>query len=170
MSEHDRYTLLTNISFVTHHGMRLHASAVVIARDTNAAGHQQQQVRLFGPSPAWPVCDVNVPLVAFTLNEHAAPSGIPKGARLVWRKYDLRFVPELPSEKLMYSTSVDFELTTNAQDGRALEAITFADGASISQVWDELVPAALRAWDAPFFPTLTHNSVEIAAQLMRRRW
>jgi hypothetical protein len=168
MTKHNpaRYTLLTNISYVVRSGLRLHVSAVVI--DPYASS---TQVRLFGPSPALPICDVAVPNVPYSLSEHPLPEHLPKGTVPAWRTYDLQFVKPDNARKAHTTEriSAQFEITTNTMEGQPIEVHTFPDGTSISQVWDALVPAVIRSWGAPYFPTLVPGPVEAAALTAQRR-
>jgi hypothetical protein len=170
MSEHARYTLLTNISYVLHNRIRLHVSAIVIALDDSSKEPdvRRQQVRMFGPSPVWPICDVDVPLVPYSLTEHPLPAHFPKDAVRIWRTYDLRFVKTTNKHESLTSTQT-FEITTNMMEGQPIVVREFPTDTHISEVWSELVPAVIHSWHAPYFPVLVYNPVETVAAVTTRR-
>lgn len=173
MSEHARYTLLTNISCVAHKGIRLRVSAIVIACDASDQGPipQRQQVRMFGPSSAWPICDVDVPLASYSLTERPLPADFPKGHRPVWRTYDLSFrEPNNPLEPLKARLSPQtFEITTSLMEDQPINVLEFPAGTSITEVWEGLEAGVIHAWHAPYFPTLAWESIESVAVVTARR-
>lgn len=174
MSERARYTLLTNISYVVHSGLRLHVSAIVIARDDSGQkpDPRRQQVRMFGPSSSWPICDVDVPILPYSLIEHPLPAALPEDTVPTWRTYDLRFVkPDDEHESLAetLTSTQAFEITTNMMEGQPIAVREFPADTPISELWGELVPAVVHSWHAPYFPTLAWNPVEVVAAVTTRR-
>jgi hypothetical protein len=159
--EPTRYTLLTNVSCVVHLGLRLRVSAIVIALDGSGqeTDPRRQRVRMFGPSPSWPICDVDVPLLPHVLVERRPPGHVPPGSRLSQRVYDLRFADPIDAVDAIAGSS-KFEILTQAMDGRPIDVQEFPSYASINMVWGEIVPAVRRSWHAPNFPTITWSRTE----------
>lgn len=159
MAEHARYTLLTNISHVVHRDLWLYVSAIVIIRDHSGqeSDPRRQQVRMFGPSPSWPICDVDVSVEPYRLTEHPLPAGLPKDTVLACRTYDLSFMKQV------------FTIATNMIEGQPIAVHEFPAGTSISEVWGALVPAVIRSWDSPNFPALVWNPVEVVSAVTARR-
>lgn len=165
----ENYVLLTNIKHVEINRLMLHASAIVIVTgsdpdrrpDHRTDGSQRpttwqttwQTVRVFGPSPSWPVCDVNIPCgsgpVEYSLTKRPPPLWLPTDAiDLNHCSYDLRFRSGPP---------IEIAIHTLMMNGSPIVSIGFPDGTPISTVWDALEVGVQRAWDAPFFPFLHYS-------------
>lgn len=146
-STQDKHTLITNLEWVTINGIRTYTHALLLTDGAYAFGpsdRRRYQVRGFGTDSAWPVFDLDVPSIEYTLAD--ARSGA------------IMLTDDDPAGRPLISGAI-----MQIKDGPRADLVVSDRKAplqvdqfmcSILQVWDVLPMYVRRFWTAPNMPTL----------------
>lgn len=142
------YILFLNLSYVTINGVRTWTHALLLEKTPGIFGGTQCKVRGFGPDPSWPVFDLVVPSIAYTLTDASggpmfSTDSHPEGRPLV--QGAIMQIKKGPRIDLIVS---DYEQDLNVCvfEGK--------DDMLIMKVWERLESMVTRFVRAPNMPTI----------------
>jgi hypothetical protein len=140
-----RFSLITNLSYVTVEDVRTHTHALLVVREASplSEGTPRCLLRGFSTSPALPTFDAVVPTDEFTLVDAHDPTLMIKSGAGGLRPLIRGSIMRIPGWR-------DVHLI--AFTPRDVCVHRFPEGTDVGEVWEELERAVARHWDAPNMP------------------
>ena len=142
----DKYTLITNLEWVTVNGIRTFTHALLVS-DHFDKKLRRLQLRGFHVCPASPVFDLDIPSTAYTLTD-AHSSNV-----MIVSDHEPELRPLCSGAIMQMEGGPRVDLVVSHRK-RPLDIRTFEGERSILQAWD-MLPGLIRSyWTAPNMPTL----------------
>lgn len=145
-----KYVLFLNLEYVIVNGVRTSTQALLLEEGPGMLDKVKRVVRGFGPDPAWPVFDIFVPSIEYTLVDAqsnamifsgATPQGRPMASGAIMK---LKDGPEL--QLLVNDHKQPLDIKT--YEGK------WGDRDVINNVWERLTSLCAKYWNAPNMPHL----------------
>ena len=150
MQQHT-YVLFTNLSYVAIGTVRTMTNALVLASTPkDAFGGPRFQARGFGTEAAWPVFDLELPTIAYSMDgmeNYGAVLGNDGESRPFISQSILRIAGGEDAPKLRLTIG-------NPRLPIDVEIFTFENANEITKVWDALARKVEHYWHAPAMPHL----------------
>ena len=142
----ERYTLFTNLNYVTIGPVRTNSYALLLCDGEGLPGRRQCKVRGFGTDPAWPTFDIFVDSIEYTM--HDAQGNLFK------LKDDGSMEATIVGAILTLKDGPKIEIVSNDRT-RSIDIQTFeGESGVILEVWEALKKKVPEYWAAPNMPTL----------------
>lgn len=160
--EIDRFTLLTNIKWITIDGIRTYSHALLLSDDFTL-GQRRLEVRGFGTEPAWPTFDFHAEsleyeLVDTTPKNFIEDEGFHRNGHRIYTSCELCL-------KDGRTLKIAIENSEFPIDIQTFEAPIHSS--LITEVWPVLWEKVERYWDAPGMPHLKWGPPGSAVDLLR---
>jgi hypothetical protein len=150
--ETSKYTLLTNLQFVTLNGVRTFCRALLITQDDNpvlAFAGADYTIRGFGTEAAWPVFDVR-------FRKEDLPYTLAAGMsdNLLFMTQDGAVKPLITGAVMEFKSGL--VLVLEADDADRPIDVTY-EAEDIGKVWRTMWEKTAAYWKAPRMPRLTYG-------------
>lgn len=140
----EKHILITNLSWVTINGIRTHSHALLLER-VDEGVCKGTKIRGFGTDATWPVFDLNVPSIKYTLEDiHGGPAlqAHPwDGTRLIYRGANMLFEGGPLVELCISNSHHPIQIDDSRED--------------IRDVWAVLPGLTRKYWRNDGFPTMS---------------
>jgi hypothetical protein len=149
----NNYTLITNLSYVILPSVRTFCHALLL--EEGPAGFlsgmkgTRRQMRGFGPNGAWPVFDIDVSSIEFTLVDAMSQDMI--------MSHDGSIRPLSTGAIMKLKDGPELSLLVSDHE-QSISIERFKD--DITEVWQHLPQKVAQFWRAPYFPVLRYVPVE----------
>jgi hypothetical protein len=148
MSKPEKFTLITNLQFVTVRGVRTFCHALLVTENDKGLFGPSYTVRGFGTEGAWPVFDIRIAKedLPFALAEaHSADK--------LWLKEDGTAQPLVSGAILSFKSGLDLQLVT-ATDEKPIDVTHYTE---IIEVWQAVWRKTAEYWHMPNMPRLVYG-------------
>ena len=146
-----KYTMFTNLDWVTVNGVRTWTHALILEEGPHMFGGVKRSLRGLGVDPAWPVFDLNVPSIEYTLVDAQSQSVLltdsePSGQRPLCSGaiMQLKDGPELQLIVRDHKQPLDIKTFEG----------TWGDRVTTDRLWAHMQSRIPRYWNAPNMPAL----------------
>lgn len=140
-----RYTLITNLDYVTVRDVRTFTHALLLITEEHPLqrGTPRHLLRGFSTTPSVPTFDVVIPTATFTLEDAASHSMV------TLRAGDSKPTPLMHGAIMHIPDFGEVHLIAGVNSETGLDIKCYADGTEISQVWNDLERKVAEHWTAP---------------------
>jgi hypothetical protein len=145
-----KYVLIMNLDWVTVNDVRTWTKALLLEEGPGMFDKVRRAVRGIGTDPAWPVFDIFVPSIEYTLEDAQSNSIIMSDATPNGRPLCTGAIMKLKDGPEMQLVVRDHKLPL---DIHTFEG-TWGDGTITDKLWDRLSRLAPKYWNAPYMPSL----------------
>lgn len=144
--------LFTNLSYVWVRDVRAYCSALLLVEDRDFLDPRTKrfEVRGFGPCPEWPVFDMRVKSIDFSITKHVKSNNVVVGDSGQARPLFSGSVVELKEGPALVLISEKQE--------EPIDVERFSGRDLYPEIWDVLRVKARRYWGKPAMPELVYRS------------